>query len=150
LRNANSLRAGFVTCMTVAVFYVIWSVAIFKVMERMDTGNNVLAYLQLFGGTLTMVFPTMACAFWLTAAFRPERDPAIQQMLYDVGWLTMDCAFFITTLQMIAMSVLFLGDRRQVPMVPKWFCWYAIWVAFIFFAELVMPFLKTGPFAWDG
>jgi hypothetical protein len=37
-----------------------------------------------------------------------------------------------------------------VPIVPKWFCWYSIWVAFVFFTELIMPFFKAGIFAWDG
>jgi len=150
LRNANSLRAGFVVSMTIAVFYMIWSVGIYNVMQRMEDGNHVLSQLELLGGSLTIIFLTMACSFWLTAAFRPDRDPGILQMLYDVGWLTMDCAFFITTVQMIAMSVLFLSDERDVPLVPKWFCWYAIWVAFIFFTELIMPYFKTGLFAWDG
>jgi hypothetical protein len=150
LRNANALRAGFVCSMTFAVFYMIWSVGIYKIMERMEEGNHLLSYLQLFGGALTIIFVTMACSFWLTAAFRPERDPAILQTLYDVGWLTMDCAFYITTVQMVAMAVLFLSDKREVPIVPKWFCWYTIWVAFVFFTELIMPFFKTGIFAWDG
>jgi hypothetical protein len=150
LRNANSLRAAFVVSMTFAVFYLIWSVAIYKIMERMEEGNHLLSYLELLGGSLTIVFVTMGLSFWLTAAFRPDREPAILQVLYDVGWLTMDCAFFITTVQMIAMAVLFLSDERQVPLVPKWFCWYSIWVAFVFFTELIMPYFKTGIFAWDG
>jgi uncharacterized protein with GYD domain len=150
LRNANSLRAGFVSSMTIAVFYMIWSVAIYNVMQRMEAANHVLSQLELFGGALTIVFLTMGCSFWLAAAFRPDRDPAILQMLYDVGWLTMDCAFYITTVQMIAMAVLFLTDEREAPLVPKWFCWYSIWVAFVFFTELIMPFFKRGLFAWDG
>jgi hypothetical protein len=150
LRNANSLRAAFVVSMTFAVFYMIWSVAIFNVMQRLETDNHVLSILELLGGSLTIVFVTMGLSFWLTGAFRPDRDPNILQTLYDVGWLTMDCAFYITTVQMVAMAVLFLSDHRATPLVPKWFCWYTIWVAFVFFTELLMPYFKTGIFAWDG
>ena len=148
--NAQSLRAAFVVSITAAVFYVMWSVAIYNIMHRMESGNHVLSQLQLFGGTLTFVPLAIACGVWLAAAYRPDRDPAIIQAFYDLGWMIMDCTFFITTLQMVAMAVGYMTDSREQPIVPKWWCWYTIWVAFIFFTELVMPYFKVGIFSFDG
>lgn len=150
MNNANTLRAALVICLVVCTFYLIWCVGIFKVMEHMEGDNHVLSYIQLIGGALTFWVLSMACIFWLAAAFRPERDPAIQQMLYDVGWMTIDTPFFVTSAQMFAIGAVFLSDQREVPLVPKWLCWYGIWVAFTFFSEMIMPFFKTGPFAFNG
>ncbi|MBI2963114.1 MAG: DUF4386 family protein [Deltaproteobacteria bacterium] len=150
IENANRFRLGFGAAMTFAVLYFVWTVAIFVVMQRMEGDNHVLSYLNLTGGLATVCFVTISCSFWLTASFRPEREPAIQQLLYDLGWLTIDMCYCCTTVQMIAMSVLFLTDQREEPLFPKWLGWYTIWVAFIFFVLLILPFVKTGPFAWNG
>ncbi len=48
------------------------------------------------------------------------------------------------------MGSAFLRDKRQVPLMLKWLAWYGVWVGFMFIAECLMPFFKTGPFARDG
>jgi hypothetical protein len=115
LEHANRFRLGFGAGMTFAVLYFVWTVAIFMVMQRMEGDNHVLSYLNLVGGSMTVVFVTIACSSWLTGAFRPTTEPAILQMLYDFGWLTIDMGYCCTTVQMIAMSVLFLALLN-----PKW------------------------------
>jgi hypothetical protein len=40
-----------------------------------------------------------SCVILLTAAFRPEQDPAITRMLFDLGWLTIDLVWGVTTLE---------------------------------------------------
>jgi hypothetical protein len=51
---------------------------------------------------------------------------------------------------MFALGVAILKDKRKAPLIPRWFAWYGIWVGFMFIAECVMPFFKTGAFARDG
>jgi hypothetical protein len=59
-------------------------------MARIEGNMSALAYLQLFGGALTVMVVPMSAAFRIVAAFRPERDPTMTQMLHDLGWLTID------------------------------------------------------------
>ena len=145
------IRLGMVISMTFVICYLIWAVAIARVMAKVVGKDSVLLDLQVWGAGLTVVPVLISQAFWLTGAFRPEGLPdAVLQMLYDMAWLLIDLAYATTSVQMIAIGVAFLSDDRAEPLVPKLLAWYGIWVAFSFAAECLMPFFKTGAFARDG
>jgi hypothetical protein len=147
----NWIRAGMVISMTFAICYLIWAVAIGRVMGKVVGKDSVLVDLQVWGAGLTVVPILIAMSFWLTAAFRPEGLPdAVLQMLYDMAWLLIDLAYATTSVQMIAIGVAFLNDPREEPLVPKLLAWYGIWVGFAFAAECLMPFFKAGAFARNG
>lgn len=150
--NANFIRLGMVMAMSFVVLYLIWGLAIAKVIEYgVERDNNVLSTLALWGAGLTVVPILVSCSFWLAGAYRPEAlDETVLQLLYDMAWLLIDLAYMVTTLQMFALGAAFLGDQRAVPLVPKWLCWYGIWVAFSFIAECLMPFFMSGLFARQG
>lgn len=132
-------------------FLMLWSLAVFNIMRRVEGGDHLLSYTQLMGGALTTLIPTFACIFWLSAAYRPEQtSPEIIRMLFDTGWLMMDLTFAITTIQYIAMGIVFLKDPRPTPLIPRWLAWLAIWLAIEFLAEIIMPSFRSGPFSWSG
>ena len=60
-------------------------------------------------------------------------------------WLLINLAYAVTTVQMIAMGVAFLKDKRPKPLFPRWLSWFGIWVGVSFAFELLLPFFKTGP-----
>jgi hypothetical protein len=98
-----------------------------------------------------MVVSFSAC-FWAIAAFRPERDPALIQLLTDTGWLVIDLQYACTTLQMVALALAVLADRKNkaMPLMPNWVCYLTIFCAVSFFPASLTGVLKTGPFAWNG
>lgn len=147
----NIIRTGMVISMTFTVCYASWGLAIGKVMRQACGPNSLLVDLQIWGAGLTVVPVLVSSSFWLTGAYRPDALPdEILQLLYDMAWLLIDLAYSVTSVQMIAFGMGFLQDKRETPLVPKWVCWYSIWVAFMFIAECLMPFFKSGPFARDG
>lgn len=149
--HADLDRTGMAISMSFAVLYAIWSIVIGKVMERVVGENNILVTLEIWGGGLTVVPVLVSCSFWLTGGYRPEALPApVLQMLYDMAWLLIDMSYSVTSLQMFAMGIAFLSDRRARPLFPKWVSWYGIWVGAMFFLEILMPFFKNGPFARQG
>ena len=152
--NANLIRIGMGMAMTFVVLYMVWGLSIAKVIERgieRGTGNNVLSTLALWGAGLTVVPLMIGSAFWLTASYRPESlDPSILQLFYDMPWLLINLAYAVTTMQMIAMGVAFLKDKREKPLFPRWLSWMGIWVGVSFALELFFPFFKSGPFARQG
>lgn len=149
--NAYQIRIGMIGELIFTVLYLMWGVAISKVMEAVERDNNVLSTLQIWGAGFTTVIFALACTTWLTATFRAETmNPELLQMLYDLGWIQFDMAFTLTTLQLIAMGVCFLSDRRLVPIFPRWVSWYTILVGFMFFMLALMPFFKSGPFSRSG
>jgi hypothetical protein len=144
------LRIAYAVAVPSWGFVMIWSVGIFGLMRRMEGSKALLPYLELMGGGLTSFVPTMASIFWLAAALRPERDPALTQLLYDLGWLTIDIAWSVTTVQYVAAGIVFLKDKRSVPLIPKWISWLGIWLGVEFAAQFVMPNFRSGPFSWAG
>jgi len=150
--NALQYRIGFAISMAAAAFFMPWSVGIFAIMRRVEGGQyGVLSYTQLMGGCLTVVAIMCASWCWLTAAYRPEEmPPEIIRMLYDMGWMIIDVGFMVTSLQYIAIGVLFLLDPRPARLVPKWVCWLGFWCALEFLLALIMPNFRSGPFSWSG
>lgn len=149
--HANLVRAGMVIAMTFTVCYAVWGIAIGKVMEKVVGKDSILVPVQVWGAGLTVVPVLVSSSFWLTGSYRPEALPdSVLQMLYDMAWLLIDCSYSVTSVQMFAMGVAFLADKRAVPLFPKWLSWYGIWVGFMFIAEVLMPFFKDGAFSRQG
>ena len=149
--HANGVRLGMVVAMSFAPAYGVWGYAVAKVLQQVIEKDNILVQLSRMGAQLTVVPILISCSFWLVAGFRPEALPdwAIQ-MIYDWAWLLIDLAYAVTTVQMFALGVGFLSDKRAVPLVPKWLSWYGIWVGFMFIAECIMPYFRNGAFARSG
>ena len=148
--HASTLRIGFAVGAFSSTFLVAWAIGLFRIMAQMERGAKLLSYTQLIGGVLTGMVPLIACIFWLTAAFRPEQDPAIIRLLFDMGWLMIDIGFGVTILQYCALGVVALRDTRAKPLFPKWLAWLGIWISLEFLVELIMPYFRSGPFAWNG
>jgi hypothetical protein len=152
--DANLIRIGMGLAMTFVVLYMVWGLSIAKVIERgieRGTDNNVLSTLALWGAGLTVCPLLIGSAFWLTGSYRPKAlDPSILQLFYDMPWLLINLAYAVTTMQMIAMGVAFLRDKREKPLIPRWLSWMGIWVGVSFALELFLPYFKTGPFARQG
>lgn len=149
--HALSIRIGMIATMVGGVLYMTWGVAISKIMQALERDNDVLSTLQRWGAGLTALIFVIPCGIWTTATFRAQTmNPEMLQMLYDLGWVIFDVSFSLTTVQMVALGVCFLGDTRSKPLFPKWVAWFSIWVGLMFFLETLMPFFKSGPFSRSG
>lgn len=149
--NANMVRFGMVMSMTFAVCYATLALVTGRVMAKMVGKDSLLVDLQVWGGGLTVVPILISTSGWLTAVYRPEAlsDGTIQ-LLYDWSWILIDLAYSVTTVQMFALGAAIIQDKRDKPLMPKWFAWYGIWVGAMFIAECLMPFFKGGAFARQG
>jgi hypothetical protein len=153
--NRDGVRLGMVIAMTAAPCYGVWGYAMAKVMEQSVGGDNpssnLMVQLARLGAAWTTITVLVPTSFWLTGAFRPDALPDwMIQMLYDMAWLLIDLAYAVTSVQLFALGVGFLADKRAVPLVPKWLAWYGIWVGFMFIAECLMPYFFNGAFARNG
>lgn len=149
--NANGARLGMVVAMTFAPAYGVWGYSLAKVLEQVDGKDTILVQLARVGAAWTTITVLIPSSFWLTAAFRPEALPDwMIQILYDMAWLLIDLAYAVTSVQLFALGVGFLGDKRATPLIPKWLAWYGIWVGFMFILECVMPYFRSGAFARSG
>ena len=138
-------------CITMTAFYMSFSVAVARVMERIEGPGGLLSKLEMMGGTITCAPVMVTLAIWLTAAHEVQYlDASIMHMLYWMGWLLFDLAYFVTSLQIAAVSIVFMRDKREKKLVPNAVSWWG-WVTFAsFFAVSAIPFVTTGPLAFNG
>lgn len=150
--NANMVRLAMSVSMTFAILYLIWALAISRVMDYcLKENDSILSRLQIWGAAFTIVSIIGFSGIILGAAYRPDAvDDTILQLFYDFAWVFIDLNFFPTTVQMCVMGIAFLADPRTPKLIPKWLAWYGIWVGLMFFAELLMPFFKSGAFGRAG
>jgi hypothetical protein len=145
-----SIRLGFIISLIVICLYMPWTALLSAQMARIEGDFRVMSYLQLIGGALTVMVVSFSAMFWVVAAFRPERDPALVQLMSDVGWLCIDTQYACTTVQMIAAALIGLADKSEEPLFPRWVCFLTIWCGLSFIPASLTGVLKTGPFAWNG
>ncbi|KRB80397.1 hypothetical protein ASE01_02690 [Nocardioides sp. Root190] len=149
--HQTGLTLGMVMMAFAGPFYVTWSVAISKVIGRIEGPMGPLAGIQVIGGLLTGLVTFVPATIWITASFRvEERSPEMVQTLYDFGWMFFDTTFVCSALQSVAIGVAILRDRRTVSLYPRWFAYLSFFTAFCYVPLTVMPFVKTGLFAWHG
>lgn len=150
--NLTEIRIGFIIALITVVLYMPWCSYISARIAQIEGGYPTLANLQLIGGALTVMVVSFSCCFWAIAAFRPERDPALIQLLTDTGWLVIDLQYACTTLQMVALALAVLADKKGSanPIMPNWACYLTIFCACTFFPASLTGVLQTGPFAWNG
>lgn len=151
VEHQTGLTLGMVMMAFAGPFYVTWSVAISRVIGRIEGPMGPLAGIQVIGGLLTGLVTFTPATIWITAAFRVEdRSPEMVQTLYDFGWMFFDTTFVCSALQSVALGVAILRDRRTPSLYPRWFAYLSFFTAFCYVPLTVMPFVETGLFAWHG
>lgn len=148
--NLGDMRLGFVVALVIMGLYMPWSAQISTQMARIENHSRTITYLQLIGGALTVFVVSFGILCFAVATFRPERNPEIMQVLTDIGWLSFELQWVLTTMQMVAMALIGLADKREVPLFPRWVCFLSIWCGLSFAPASLTLYLQTGPFAWNG
>lgn len=148
--HAPLIRIGMILGLFGIAGYTALVGAISAQLQRIPGIGRLAPQLQLGAGVigvLTVMFPTMIFAI---AAFRPDRDPNITQMLNDTGWLIIIPAFptFITQFGALAAGI--WQDQGKVPVFPRWSAFFNIWMAVLFIPGGFAFCFLSGPFAWNG
>jgi hypothetical protein len=151
LDHRLAIMIGMSVCLTVTSCYMAWGCAISQVMRRIEGPAGLLGNLEMMGATITAAPIMTACAIWLTAAHEAPILPAeTLHTFYWFGWLLIDLAYFVTSFQIAAISITFARDKRSKPLMPSWVNWWG-WVTFAsFFVVSAIPFVNTGPLAFNG
>lgn len=119
-------------------------------IRRMAHRTPAMAYCYfgcLTGGP-TMFF--VADLFWLIAAFRPERDPAMTQMLNDIAWISFTGQVGFLVAQCVFLALAIFLDRQDRPVFPAWVAWFNIVVALLIAPAAFTALDLDGPLAWHG
>jgi hypothetical protein len=146
-----SIMIGCAACLTFAACYIAWSVAVAKVMERIEGQGGMWSQIERLGATITYAPPLVALVMWAGAAHEIHNiDPGTAHLLYWMGWFLVDLGYMVTSWQIIGVSIVFIRDRREKKLVPDAVSWWGWVTVASFFAVNAIPYVKTGPLAFDG
>ncbi|MDB5973115.1 MAG: hypothetical protein JWQ90_5565 [Hydrocarboniphaga sp.] len=119
-------------------------------IRRMAHPTPILTYCYLgcLTGGPTLFF--VADLFWLTAAFRPEREPALTQLYNDMAWVTFTGVVGFLIAQSVFLALAIFLDRQPRPVFKTWVAHFNIAIAIAVAPASFTALNLSGALAWDG
>lgn len=144
------IRIGVLILTSAAPLLACYGAALTHQIKRSVGAGSPLATAQSLVAAcliLEFIFPQM---IWQAAAFRGDRDPALVQLCYDIGWLLYIGVVGTAIAQMVLCGVAILLDRRPQPLIPRWAAYVCFWAGLGVAGGSFCVFTQTGPIAWNG
>ncbi len=119
-------------------------------VRRMAHRTPILSYslIACAGGPPCLFL--IANMFWLLGAFRPERAPALTQVLNDLAWVTFTVLVPYLIAQCLLLALAIYWDRQDQPVFRPWVAHFNILVAVALAPAAFTALSFSGPIAWDG
>jgi hypothetical protein len=117
-------------------------------IKRMSV-HPVLAYAYL-GALAVGTIPgcIFAAISFLAAVFRPERDPQIIALLYDLALLSFVGSLGCFSTGYLVFAVAIFLDKNDI--FPRWLAYVTIWQIVTELLAAPVFVFRRGPFAWNG
>ena len=143
-----TIKIGFCILMVV-IGFASWANGLVAVqMKRMSVGSG-WAYAYIGALAVGAVPGCLLPAFsFLAAVYRPDRDPQVLLLLYDVTFVMFVGSLGCFATQYLVLALAILLDRNEI--FPKWFAYVSIWNVVTEVLAAPIFIFKDGPFAWDG
>ena len=119
-------------------------------MKRMKGQSHVFAYCFLTAVVSGATIFALSNIFFLVAAFRPERDPALIQLLDDLAWIVFIAPVGMVVSQFVLLALAVYFDNRTAPVFPRWVGHFCLVMAAVMAPAAAAAVFQTGPLAWDG
>ncbi|GAY13977.1 hypothetical protein [Mycobacterium sp. shizuoka-1] len=119
-------------------------------MKRMKGQTHVFAYCYLTAVVSGATIFALSNVCFLVAAFRPDRDPALIQLLNDLAWIVFIAPVGMVVAQFVLLSLAVYFDDRTAPVFPRWVGHFSLVVAAAMVPAAGAAVFQTGPLAWDG
>ncbi len=148
--NTALIRFSMVVFNLCAIMLMPFFAVLVVQIKRMATPSQVLAYCYLTAATSGATLFALADLFWLIAAFRPERNPALTVLLNDMAWMTFIAPVGFLVVQNLCLALAVYLDAGPVPVFPRWIAPFSIATAAAMIPSACAALVRTGPLAWDG
>jgi hypothetical protein len=149
--NRLGIRAGQLIGLVSSCLLLFWAGAVSAQMARIERGPlPMLSLIQYVAAAILVVFFMVCSLIWSVAAYREDLSPETLRLLNDAGWLVFVMAFPEYVVQLVCIAAVGLIDKRPQPFLPRWMCFFTLWVALMGIGGGFSTFFKTGPFAWNG
>jgi hypothetical protein len=149
-RHTTMIRASMIIFNLCSVMLMPFFMVIVYQMKRMATPTQVLGYCYLSAAATGATLFAVADLFWLIAAFRPERDPQLIQLLNDLAWITFTAPVGMIVAQNLCLGLAVLLDAHRRPIFPRWVAWFSFGIAIVMAPSACAAVFQSGPLAWNG
>jgi hypothetical protein len=145
-----AVRASMIICNICGVSLIPFFMVIVVQMQRMANPSRALAYSYLSAAASGATLFALADLAWLIAAFRPERDAQLTQLLNDLAWFAFITPVGFILAQNLALALAIYLDAGQKPVFPRWVAHFNILAALLMTPGAFAMAFMQGPLAWDG
>jgi uncharacterized membrane protein YhdT len=149
--NESAIKIGLVISMFGCALLVPWAVAVSGQLRRID-GAKGLADVQMVSCALLSLEFIAPIGMWMGVSF-VYRDipPDVVRAIHNIAWITFMTVIWSLFIQLIAIAIAILGDRRSArPVLPHWLGYLSAWVSVLIMPAGIVLFFRSGPFAWNG
>ncbi len=148
LDHASTIQIGFGLLVVIVGGAGVANGIVVYHMKRMTVGF-VLAYTYLGAMAVGALPGCLLVAFcFLVATLRPDRDPGLMALLYDLGLLSYVGSLGCFSAAYFAFAIAIFYDRNEI--FPKWLAYVSIWQIVTELLATPVFVSKAGPFAWNG
>jgi hypothetical protein len=142
---------GIVGYCFIAPLWTLMSIALARIMSRIEGRDGILHQIEFFGGIGTTFVTLFSGVAWMVAAYQPQTRSAESIKLFsDFGWLIFNMTVMLTFVQYASFGICVFLDHRDEPLLPRWLGYLSFMVAASFLPICLMPFFPNSPFAWNG
>jgi hypothetical protein len=148
--HVGEIRASMVIVNLCGISLIPFFMVIVVQMQRMGNPSRAFAYSYLSAAASGATLFALADLAWLIAAFRPERDPKLIQLLNDFAWLAFITPVGFIIAQNLCLALAIFMDTRRAPVFPRWVGHFNIVAGLLMMPGALAMMFVRGPFAWDG
>ena len=138
---------GFNLC---GILIVPFQILIMARMMRMKTGSHIFAFSYLTAVVAGATLFALSNIFFSVAAFRPEQNASLVQLLNDLAWITFVAPIGMTVGELVILALAVFFDKVPQPVFPRWIAWYSVLTAIAIAPAALAAVFTDGPFAWNG
>jgi hypothetical protein len=144
------IRLGQVTFNLCGIMILPFLMVIVVQMKRMKTQSHVFAYCYLTAVVSGATIFALSNVLFLVAAFRPERDPELIQLLNDLAWIVLIAPVGMVVSQFVLLALAVYFDDPVDGVFPRWVGHLSVLTAVLMAPAACAAVFQTGPLAWDG
>ena len=149
-QHTTGIRIGMGIMLISSAFYAMFTAVISGQMRRIPGLSPTVVYTQLACGAFASLTFLMPAIFFLVTSYRPERSPELTYLMNDLSWIMLVIPWMPFMPQNFAFAFAIFSDTRPTPLFPRWLAFLNIWAPISFTPAILLPFFKSGPFAWSG
>jgi hypothetical protein len=143
--HRDRIRLGALLMVIGCGFFAPFGAVLVARTRRMESDTPVFTYLQFVSFGATLAVTSLVPMSFALAAFRPEQDPAITEMLNDTAWFVLVYIWPLFTVWPWSLAAPILLAPKGTATFPRWVGHLSLWCGLLFASSFLVDHLKTGP-----